>query len=160
MSKLSHVDGQGQASMVDVGDKAVSRRQAQAQVTVMLNPETFDMVEQNRVAKGDVLAVARLAGIQAAKRTDDLIPLCHTIGLDHVDISFVLSRDKFAIAIRSAVSCSGRTGVEMEALTACSVAALCIYDMLKAVQRDIRITDLLLLKKEGGASGVYERSSA
>jgi len=146
--------------MVDVGDKKVTKRTACATVTVKLNEETFKLVSENRVAKGDVLTVAKLAGIQAAKRTWELIPLCHQLGLDHVEVSFELIPDANSIAITATAVCTARTGVEMEALTACSVAALTIYDMLKASQRDIVITDLALLQKSGGRSGEYRRTDS
>jgi cyclic pyranopterin phosphate synthase len=160
MSKLSHVDGDGKARMVDVGDKEITSRSGTATVTVNLNEETFRIVSENRAAKGDVLTVAKLAGIQAAKRTSELIPLCHPVGLDLVEIEFELDAAASRIVIRATATCAGRTGVEMEALTACSVAALTVYDMLKAAQRDIVITDLTLLKKAGGRSGDYSRSDS
>jgi cyclic pyranopterin phosphate synthase len=157
MSRLSHTDDGGKARMVDTSDKEVSARVAKASVTVLLNEETYRIVRENRSAKGDVLTVAKLAGIQAAKKTAELIPLCHQIPLDRVEITFQTDDESNSIAIVSTVKCSARTGVEMEALTACSVCALTVYDMLKAVQRDIRITDLMLLEKQGGKSGVYNR---
>jgi len=158
MSKLSHLDEKGKARMVDVSLKSVTKRSATATVTVRLNPQTFQLVIENRVAKGDVLTVAKLAGIQAAKRTAELIPLCHPVGLDHVEIAFELDEAAGSVAIRATATCLARTGVEMEALTACSVAALTVYDMLKAAQRDIVITDLTLLEKTGGRSGDYRRT--
>jgi cyclic pyranopterin phosphate synthase len=157
MSRLSHTDDGGKARMVDTSDKEVSARVAKASVTVLLNEETYRIVRENRSAKGDVLTVAKLAGIQAAKKTAELIPLCHQIPLDRVEITFQTDDESNSIAIVSTVKCSARTGVEMEALTACSVCALTVYDMLKAVQRDIRISDLTLLEKQGGKSGVYKR---
>lgn len=157
MSRLSHTDDGGKARMVDTSDKKVTTRAAMASVTVLLNEETYRIVRENRSAKGDVLTVAKLAGIQAAKKTAELIPLCHQIPLDRVEITFQTDDENNSIAIVSMVRCSARTGVEMEALTACSVCALTVYDMLKAVQRDIRITDLMLLEKQGGKSGVYKR---
>lgn len=158
MGKLSHTDGQGKAQMVDVGDKPITQRTAAASTKVLLDEETFALVAENRAKKGDVLTTAKLAGIAAAKRTSELIPLCHQVPLDHVAISFQLEKDQHTIVIKAQTKCSGRTGVEMEALCACSVAALTIYDMLKAVQRDIRITDLRLDQKHGGRSGDYERT--
>lgn len=157
MHKLSHTDDNGKARMVDVGDKEVTRRTATAAVTVHLNVATLALVRDNQVAKGDVLTVAKLAGIQAAKRTAELIPLCHPVGLDHVDVAFKLNDTDSAITITATATCLARTGVEMEALTACSVAALTIYDMLKAAQKDIVISDLKLLRKTGGRSGEYIR---
>ena len=160
MSKLSHTDKLGKAQMVDVGDKPISIRTARASTKVMLNEQTFALVAENRAKKGDVLTTAKLAGIAAAKQTCELIPLCHQVPLDHIAIDFKLEKDQHAIIIEARTKCSGRTGVEMEALCACSVAALTIYDMLKAVQRDIRITDLRLDQKQGGRSGDYERTDS
>lgn len=158
MNKLTHTDRQGKAQMVDVGDKPITLRTATASTKVLLNEETFTLVTDNSAKKGDVLTTAKLAGIAAAKRTSELIPLCHQLPLDQVAISFRLKKDQLAIVIEAKTKCSGKTGVEMEALCACSIAALTIYDMLKAVQRDIRITDLRLDQKHGGRSGDYERT--
>ncbi len=158
MAKLSHVDEKGKARMVDVSQKSVTKRSATATVTVRLNSETFQLLTESRVAKGDVLTVAKLAGIQAAKRTAELIPLCHPVGLDHVEVVFELDEAAGSVVIRATATCMARTGVEMEALTTCSVAALTVYDMLKAAQRDIVITDLILLEKTGGRSGDYRRT--
>jgi cyclic pyranopterin phosphate synthase len=160
MKRLSHVDSDGAARMVNVGDKKVTRREAEAEVSVRLNAEAFATLKENRAAKGDVLTVAKLAGIQAAKRTSELIPLCHQIPLDQVEMSFSLDDSARTVTIRSRVACRGRTGVEMEALTACSVAALTVYDMLKAVQRDIVISGLALTKKKGGRRGEYNRTDS
>ncbi|MDH3890009.1 MAG: cyclic pyranopterin monophosphate synthase MoaC [candidate division Zixibacteria bacterium] len=157
MNKLSHTDNDGRARMVDVVDKEVTHRTATAEVIVLLNAETLELVRENRAAKGDVLTVAKLAGIQAAKRTSELIPLCHPVGLDHVDVEFKLNDSGNTITITATATCLARTGVEMEALTACSVAALTVYDMLKAVQKDIVISGLRLLKKTGGRSGDFIR---
>lgn len=154
---LSHTDDSGKARMVDVGSKAVTMRTASATVTVQLNPEAFSALTENRNKKGDVLAVARIAGIMAAKQTSNLIPLCHQIPLDRIDIQFELSAEEMSVKIVSTVGCNHRTGVEMEALTACSIAALTVYDMLKAVQKDIVISDLKLLSKQGGQSGDFQR---
>jgi cyclic pyranopterin phosphate synthase len=143
--------------MVDTGGKNTTARIATASVAVNLNSEAFALARDNKSAKGDVVAVATLAGIQAAKRTWELIPLCHQIPLDHVKIDCELNDTNNSILITATVRCSARTGVEMEALTACSIAALTIYDMLKAVQKDICITDLRLLEKQGGKSGDYKR---
>lgn len=160
MAKPSHVDGEGKAKMVDVGGKDVTNRTATATAIVQLNVEAFDTVKENRSKKGDVLAVAKIAAIQAAKKTSDLIPLCHPLSLDHVEVEFALDGKTHTIAINATASCTARTGVEMEAMTACSVAALTIYDMLKAVQRDIVISDIKLVKKTGGKSGDFVRKES
>lgn len=157
MPKLSHTDSDGKARMVDVADKEITRRTATATVTVHLNAEALEQVRDNQAAKGDVLTVAKLAGVQAAKRTAELIPLCHPVGLDHVELAFTLNDADSSITITATATCCARTGVEMEALTACSVAGLTVYDMLKAVQKDIVISDLKLLRKTGGRSGEYIR---
>jgi cyclic pyranopterin phosphate synthase len=157
MGKPSHVDGEGKAKMVDVGGKDITKRTATASATVQLNAEAFDTVKENRSKKGDVLAVAQIAAIQVAKKTSDLIPLCHPLPLDHVEVEFQLDEKTHTIAVKSTASCTARTGVEMEAMTACSVAALTIYDMLKAVQKDIVISDIKLVKKTGGKSGDFVR---
>lgn len=158
MSELSHLDGKGKARMVDVGHKDITVRTARASVVVRLNQATFDLVKNNEVGKGDVITVAKLAGIQAAKKTADLIPLCHPLVLSHIDLTFDLDEDSHTVRIISKVKMSGRTGVEMEALTACSVAALTVYDMVKAVQKEIVIDDLKLLEKRGGKSGDFHRT--
>ncbi len=158
MAELSHTDAEGSARMVDVGDKEPTRRSAEAVVVVHMNAEAFVVLSEHRTAKGDALTVAKLAGIQAAKRTAELIPLCHQLPLEFVDLTFTLFKNTHTLEIRSHVVCFARTGVEMEALTACSVAALTVYDMLKAVQRDIVIGDLMLLTKKGGRSGDYVRT--
>lgn len=151
---LTHFNEQGRARMVDVSEKAPTHRVARATATVHMAAETMDKIRQGRIGKGDVLAVAQVAGIMAAKKNSDLIPMCHPLLLTKVDITFEL--EDTALHICSEVRCTGETGVEMEALTAASVAALTVYDMCKAVQRDMTITDLRLLYKEGGKSGVYE----
>ncbi len=160
MSSLSHTDSDGKAKMVDVGAKRVTSRSAVASVEVVLNDDAYSAARENRSAKGDVLAAAKLAGIMAAKKTSDLIPLCHPLPLDVVEISFSFDDSAKTIKIRSSVSCQARTGAEMEALTACSVSALTIYDMLKAIQKNIVITNLVLLKKSGGRSGEYCRENS
>lgn len=152
--ELTHFNEQGRAHMVDVSQKEQTLRVARAAATVHMEKTTMDRIRAGTVGKGDVLAVAQVAGIMAAKRTGDLIPMCHPLLLTRVDISFAL--EDTALHIRSEVCCRGETGVEMEALTAVSTAALTVYDMCKAVQRDMRITDIRLLYKEGGKSGVYE----
>ena len=143
--------------MVDTSDKNVTERSATATITVSLNAETFSALRENKSAKGDVLTVAKIAGIQAAKKTAELIPLCHQIPLHTIAIVFALDEDKHTVTVTATAKCQWRTGVEMEALTACSVTALTIYDMLKALQKDIIITDLKLLGKHGGKSGDFIR---
>jgi cyclic pyranopterin phosphate synthase len=160
MVPLTHLDDEGKARMVDVGDKERSRRQATATVTVRLNEAAFQAARENSGPKGDVLTVAKVAGIQAAKKTSELIPLCHQLALDHVDIRFEFDTEAREVRIVATVACTSRTGAEMEALTACSVAALTMYDMLKAVQKDITITDLMLLRKTGGRSGAFARKDS
>ncbi|THB64609.1 MAG: cyclic pyranopterin monophosphate synthase MoaC [Desulfovibrio sp.] len=155
MSKLTHLDETGKARMVDVGHKPDTERVATAQAVVCLNAETFGLLAADGLPKGDVLAVARVAGIQAAKKTSELIPLCHPLFLSSVDIDFSLDKDTSKVRILAKARTTGPTGVEMEALTAAQVAALTIYDMCKAVQKDIIITDCRLLTKSGGRSGDY-----
>jgi len=157
MSGLTHFDDDGASRMVDVGSKPVTERLARAEGFVLMNPETLRTVTEKEVAKGDVLEVARLAAIQATKRTDVLIPLCHSLGLDAASVDFSIVGDG-RIRIESTVRVTGRTGVEMEALTAVSVAALTIYDMCKAIDREIEITEIRLTEKSGGRSGHYKRS--
>ena len=155
MGELTHFNEQGRAKMVDVTEKAVTRRTAAAAGEVRMAPETLDKIKKGAVKKGDVLAVAQVAGIQAAKHNWELIPMCHPLPLTGIDISFARSDEPCMVEIRAAVACTGVTGVEMEALTAVSVAALTIYDMCKAVQKDMRITNIRLLEKTGGKSGDY-----
>jgi cyclic pyranopterin phosphate synthase len=143
--------------MVDVSSKDVTRRSATAESLVKLNRETFELLRDNRSTKGDVLTVAQVAGIQAAKKTAELIPLCHQLALDRVDVTFDLDSENNSVRIAARAECHARTGVEMEALMAASVAALTIYDMLKAVQRDIEIRQVSLVQKSGGRSGDYVR---
>ncbi|WP_100643008.1 cyclic pyranopterin monophosphate synthase MoaC [Alteromonas facilis] len=150
---FSHTDEQGQARMVDVSDKADSLRIAIAEGYVHMSPDTLQLVEANAMAKGDVLGVARIAGIQAAKRTSDLIPLCHPLALTKVDVRFTFEHERQRIRIESECKLSGKTGVEMEALTAVSVAALTLFDMCKAVQADMTIDGIRVLEKQGGKSG-------
>ena len=151
---LTHFNEQGHARMVDVSEKAQTCRVARATVTVQMAAATMERIRAGTIGKGDVLAVAQVAGIMAAKKNSDIIPMCHPLLLTKVDITFAL--EETDLHIRSEVCCCGETGVEMEALTAASVAALTVYDMCKAVQRDMSITDIRLLYKEGGKSGVYE----
>ncbi len=152
--ELTHFNDQGRARMVDVSEKPQTHRTARARATVHMAKATMDKIKAGTIGKGDVLAVAQVAGIMAAKNTAGLIPMCHPLLLTKADISFAL--EETALHIRSEVCCRGETGVEMEALTAANVAALTVYDMCKAVQRDMVITDVRLLYKEGGKSGVYE----
>jgi len=158
MSKLTHFNNDGRAKMVDVGDKQITHREAVACGTVHVNAETFKLIVQGEVKKGDVLAVAQVAGIMAAKRTSDIIPMCHPITIVGVDISFSTNDEHHTIDIIATARCKGETGVEMEALTAVTAAALTIYDMCKAAQKDIEISDIRLLRKTGGVSGDYEAS--
>ena len=152
--ELTHFNEQGRARMVDVSEKAQTFRVARAEATVRMAKTTMDKIKEGAIGKGDVLAVAQVAGIMAAKKNSELIPMCHPLLLTKVDILF--SIEDTALHILSEVRCRGETGVEMEALTAVSVAALTVYDMCKAVQRDMRIDNVHLLYKEGGTSGVYE----
>ena len=151
--KLTHVDAKGAARMVDVGAKAVTERRAVARGLLRVSPSTIELIRDGATPKGDVLAAARLAGIMAAKRTSDLIPLTHPLPLTHASVDLVLAPD--GIAIEATVATSARTGVEMEALTAVSVAGLTLYDMLKSVERGARLTDVRLVEKTGGKSGTY-----
>ena len=160
MSQLTHLDDSGAARMVDVGDKAVTERVAVAAASVSMQSQTMKLLEQGAHKKGDVLAVARIAGIQAAKKCADLIPLCHPLMLTSVEVNFTLEPDRNRVNIEARCKVSGKTGVEMEALTAASVAALTIYDMCKAVDRGIEIGGIALLHKEGGKSGVWRREDA
>lgn len=158
MAELSHFDDTGASRMVDVSAKAVTFRRARAGGLVRMRTETMALLLDRKMAKGDVLEVARLAGIMAAKRTGELIPLCHPLGLDSVELRLEPLDDQ-TLRIEAVASVHGRTGVEMEALTAVSVAALTIYDMCKAVDRDLVIDQIALLEKSGGRSGVYVRSA-
>ncbi|MBQ9815505.1 MAG: cyclic pyranopterin monophosphate synthase MoaC [Lachnospiraceae bacterium] len=155
MAELTHFNESGRARMVDVSAKAETERVAKATASVYMNRETYELVKEGKMKKGDVLAVAQVAGIMGAKRTSDVIPMCHPIMITGVDIDFELNDDECMIQITSVCKCTGQTGVEMEALTAVSIAALTIYDMCKAVQRDIRIEEVHLLEKSGGKSGHY-----
>lgn len=148
MPKLSHTDAEGRARMVDVGGKPPVHRLARARGEILMSPEALALVAENRVKKGDVLTVAQVAGIQAAKRAGDLIPLCHPLPLDHVDVRAEVADGR--VVVTSEARCVGRTGVEMEALTAVAVALLTVYDMCKAVDRNMRIGDIALVDKEKG----------
>lgn len=153
--KLSHVDSEGQARMVDVTEKASTRRQATAESFVRLARGTMSLISKGRLPKGDALAASRLAGIMAAKKTPELVPLCHPLLLTHVDVAAEALRS--GVRFRATVLSTGQTGVEMEALTAASVAALTLYDMVKAVEKDAVIEHIRLLEKSGGKSGLYRR---
>ena len=157
-NKLTHLDAQGKASMVDVGAKPISERIAIASGSVLMKAETLAMIRAGNLKKGDVLAAARIAGIMAAKRTADLIPLCHPIALDKISLDLAFDDSNHAIDIVATVKTSGKTGVEMEALTAVSVAALTVYDMAKAVDRDMRLSNIRLLEKRGGTRGNFVAS--
>ncbi|HEY8624798.1 MAG TPA: cyclic pyranopterin monophosphate synthase MoaC [Solirubrobacteraceae bacterium] len=157
MSELTHLDASGQARMVDVGDKPASERRALARATVRVSPETARIVLAGDAPKGDVIGTARIAGIQAAKRTSELIPLCHPLALTFVGVDAVIDAERGEIVISAEARTSGQTGVEMEALTAASVAALTIYDMVKGVERRAEIASVVLLEKSGGRSGEWRR---
>lgn len=156
MSGFTHFDAEGKAVMVDVSDKAETERKATATGSIYMQPETLALILQGGVKKGDVLSVARLAGIMGAKRTPDLIPLCHPLALTSVKVELTADPARNAVDIEATCKLNGRTGVEMEALTAVSVAALTVYDMCKAVDRGMRIGDIRLVHKSGGKSGTYE----
>ena len=160
MEDFTHFNDQGRARMVDVGDKAPSHRTAVAGARVLVSPETFRLIQTGGMKKGDVLTVAQIAGVMGAKRTPDLITMCHPIALTGINLELSLDEARCAVDIRATVSCDGRTGVEMEALTAASTAALTVYDMCKAVQKDMVITDVRLLSKTGGVHGDFERKEA
>jgi cyclic pyranopterin phosphate synthase len=153
MSKLTHLDEQGRAHMVDVGAKPDTERIAVARGEVHMKKETFELIRGGQIQKGDVLTVAQIAGISASKRTSELIPLCHPLFLSKVDVDFALDESIPGVVITAAVKVTGKTGVEMEALTAVSVAALTIYDMAKAAEKTMRIQNIRLVEKHGGRSG-------
>jgi cyclic pyranopterin phosphate synthase len=155
MNRLTHLDAAGNAHMVDVSEKHVTSRSATAKAQVLMLPETLALILSGTAKKGDVLATARIAGIMAAKKTHELIPLCHPLLITKVSVDFVSDEKTSSIEVTSTVRVEGKTGVEMEALTACSVAALTLYDMCKAVDRGMRITDLRLTEKSGGKSGHF-----
>lgn len=160
MADFTHFNDQGRATMVDVREKEPSYRTAVATARVLVNQTVFSLIRNGGVKKGDVLTVAQVAGIMAAKHTPDLIPMCHPIVLDGIDLEMSLSEEELSVEIKATVSCSGKTGVEMEALTAASAAALTVYDMCKAVQKDIVITEIKLMNKSGGVHGDYHREEA
>lgn len=155
MTKLSHLDEKGRAAMVDVTEKAASERSASAEAIVVLSPEAYGLVMEGTAPKGDVMATARIAGITAAKKTADLIPLCHPLALSHVSVEFTPLPARYALRIVASAKTTAQTGVEMEALTAASVAALTVYDMIKAVDRAAIIESVRVLSKSGGKSGDY-----
>ena len=157
MEDFTHFNEQGRAKMVDVGEKETSNRTAVAAARVIVNRETFSLIQSGGMKKGDVLTVAQIAGVMGAKRTPDIIPMCHPIILNGINLELHLDESRLSVEIQATVSCSGRTGVEMEALTAVSTAALTVYDMCKAVQKDIVISDIRLLDKTGGIHGDYHR---
>lgn len=156
MAQLSHLDSKGRARMVDVSAKSMTARSATARGSVVIAPATMALIQENGVEKGDVLGVARLAGIMGAKRTPELIPLCHPLALSAIDVKLNCDVALSTIDISATCKLTGRTGVEMEALTAVAVAALTVYDMIKAINRDARIIDIHLVRKSGGKSGPYE----
>ena len=156
MARLTHLDADGHAAMVDVSDKSVTERVATAKGSVLMRPATMRMILDGGVKKGDVLSVARLAGIMGAKRTSELIPLCHPLNLTGIDVALEVDASRNAVDITASCRLKGRTGVEMEAMTAVAVAALTVYDMLKAVDRGMRLTDIRLTHKSGGKSGRYD----
>lgn len=157
MSQLTHLDQQGAARMVDIADKAPSLREAVAVGRVLMQPATLQLIADGALKKGDVLSVARIAGIQAAKKCWDLIPLCHVLLLSSVEVELQLDRPSSSVKIRARVRCAGQTGVEMEALTAVSVAALTLYDMTKAVDKGMQIGGIEVVQKRGGRSGDWQR---
>ncbi len=155
MAEFTHLDSEGNARMVDVSDKDASERTATAKGSVLMRPETMAMILEGGVKKGDVLSVARLAGIMGAKRTPDLVPLCHPLALTSITVDLTCDAERNAVDITATCKLTGRTGVEMEALTAVAVAALTVYDMCKAVDRAMRIADIRLVHKAGGKSGTF-----
>jgi cyclic pyranopterin phosphate synthase len=159
MAKFTHFDDQGAARMVDISSKSETVREAIAEGRVIMSPSTLSLILEQKVSKGDVFGIARVAGIMAAKKTPDLIPLSHPLRLSAVEIVFESDHEKSIVLIRATVRTTDRTGVEMEALTAVAVAGLTIYDMCKSVDRSMTVTDIVLLKKSGGRSGIFERKA-
>ena len=157
MSDFTHFNDQGRAKMVNVGEKPITQRVAVAAGRVLVNEHTFSLIRSGGMKKGDVLTVAQIAGVMGAKRTPDLIPMCHIVQVEGIDLELHLDEKRHSVEITASVCCDGRTGVEMEALTAVSTAALTVYDMCKAVQRDIVLTDIRLLQKTGGIHGDFVR---
>jgi cyclic pyranopterin phosphate synthase len=158
--KLTHFDDEGKARMVDVSEKPLTKREAIAVGSVHMKPETIKLIKDRLISKGDVLGVARVAGIMAAKKTSELIPMCHPLNITSVGIDFDINEDKNKVDIKTTVRIMGQTGVEMEALTATSAAALTIYDMCKAVDKEMVISDIMLKEKRGGKSGEFIRSAS
>lgn len=157
MKKLTHINQKGDAQLVDITDKAITHRKAIAEGTIQLNEETLRLVQANSIKKGDVLNTAKIAGIQVAKKTWELIPLCHSIHLTKIDIKFKVDKKNNTIICQSSCECFAQTGLEMEALSAVSIALLTIYDMVKAVDRSMVISNIHLVEKSGGRSGLYKR---
>lgn len=157
MSDFTHFNDQGRAKMVNVGEKPITQRVAVAAGRVLVNEHTFSLIRSGGMKKGDVLTVAQIAGVMGAKRTPDLIPMCHIVQVEGIDLELHLDEKRHSVEITASVCCDGRTGVEMEALTAVSTAALTVYDMCKAVQKDMTITDIRLRSKTGGVHGDYKR---
>lgn len=157
MAEFTHFNEQGRAKMVDVGEKPVTDRTAVAAGRVLVNRETFEKIRSGGMKKGDVLTTAQVAGIMGAKRTPDVIPMCHPVAVNGIDMQLSLDEERLSVEIRAEVRCDGKTGVEMEALTAVSISALTVYDMCKAVQKDMVISDICLLEKTGGVHGEFHR---
>jgi len=157
MAEFTHLDDQGRARMVDVGEKSASRRTAVAEGRVYMQPETFERIMSQTIYKGNVLETARIAGIMAAKKTPDLIPLCHPLEIQQISVDFIPEDNSHSIRIRATARVFAQTGVEMEAMTAVSVAALTIYDMCKSVDREMTLSEIRLMEKSGGKSGTYIR---
>lgn len=159
MKKLSHINSKGKAEMVDVSEKEITTRTAEAYAEVKVSKEIFNAIKNNSVQKGDVLTIAKFAGIQAAKKTSELIPLCHNIFISKIDVELKLNSKKKTVEIKSFAKTTAQTGIEMEALTAVSVAALTVYDMCKAIDKSMVISEIKLLSKTGGKSGSYRRKN-
>ncbi|MDF1613262.1 cyclic pyranopterin monophosphate synthase MoaC [Stygiobacter electus] len=159
MKKLSHINSKGKAEMVDVSEKEITTRTAEAYAEVKVSKEIFNAIKNNSVQKGDVLTIAKFAGIQAAKKTSELIPLCHNIFISKIDVELKLNSKKKTVEIKSFAKTTAQTGIEMEALTAASVAALTVYDMCKAIDKSMVINEIKLLSKTGGKSGSYRRKN-
>ena len=160
MSGLSHINERGEAQMVDVGDKPIAQRNARAEGRIEMKQETLDLLRSGQTKKGDVIATARIAGIMATKRTHDLIPLCHQLALSKVDVDFEELNERVGLRVTSEVRVNGQTGVEMEALTAVTVACLTLYDMLKAVDRSMVIAGVRVIEKSGGRAGHFEADTS
>lgn len=157
MADFTHFNNEGRAKMVNVGEKPITERTAVARGRVLVNENTFQLIKSGGMKKGDVLTVAQVAGVMGAKRVPDIIPMCHPVLMNGIDLHLSLNEERHSVEIEAAVSCDGKTGVEMEALTAVSTACLTVYDMCKAVQKDMTITDIRLISKTGGVHGDYNR---